>query len=765
MAQQLHAMVGFGDCQAGLHVLHWGQTQPMSTITAIEGAEHVPNEPMLVIPNRLDLNTMQVLEKELGGERRVAWLVENSLRPDAEIMRHLQKKKASGIIYSMEQHSSTQLQALMQAKWAAGQHVVLLTGRPVQPPAYASDVPPGLLNHLLQDHTRPVLPVYVGMYNPDKAPLVTSAAPYEKALVRVLPVLAACPPAQMQAGLQAAWLSAGTDQVSHLLAERAEALPQVLLRHLLACPQATIIDGVDDTRMTYRQLLVLAAPLARRLRKIVINKRLGIVLPPGKYAIVANVACLLVGITPVNIDYTYTGPAFDNLCRLADINRIITEHRFMKMMPDFPWPLTRDIFFIDDALAGSSRFRLPGPWNMLRRWITPKRIAKWLNASPPDPQSEVLAVFSPAEDGVKVSGVSLSHRAVLAGAALSYSRFGLGEGQRVLSAMPLHYKAGLLAGLIHPLLMGQDIVTYPLADASKRLCQLARQYKPALAVFTPAQTADILSSAQEGDFDATSYFVVAGKVHAHTAKRVFQEHRIYLCECYLPPESAMPLACNMAPPQVEKTDDATHAHASGAPGTVGVPLPGVAIRITDLEHDHRVLPVSTPGLLWVKGPGLFSHFIGQEPPPASVQERWICTGDVAQLREDGLLAVGGPRERYSRVNGELISHEMVEHYMLRFLRVEEERGKPRLAVVSMVDEQTGQDQLVLLSTVHRVVGPHDVITLRYDLTNAHISPNLAPGRIIALRAIPTLPSGKVDYPTCRAVARQVLGSSASSRHR
>lgn len=718
----------------------------------------MPAEPALVIPNRVDVQVLQAIETLLGGQKKVAWLVERSLLPAADIMSYLrQQSSPTGILFSVEQTNRDALLTDIRSAQAAGRHVVLLSGRPVQPPASLADVPSRLLHFVLDGYPWAVLPLYAGMFNTSQPPMVTSQAPYERLVIQALPLLPAS--ADPAAGVQAAWLSAGADLVSRLAGESQDTLPQALLRSLLNHPKATIIDGVDDTVMTYGRLLMQAALLAKKLRRLVTHKRIGIVLPPGKYAIIANVACLLSGIRPVNIDYTYDRHAYERLKQLTDIDRVITEQRFMKRMRHFPWPPARDIFLIDEELTGGG-FSLSGSWDFLRRWITPKRIAKWLRTVDMEPHSEALVTFTPAEDAAEVSGVSLSHRAVLTGAAMSYSRFGAGAGARVLSALPFHYRAGLLSGLIYPLLLGQDIITYPLADASKRLCTLARQYKPLLAVFTPVQAREILKHAQEGDFASTSFFHVAGKVHAQIAHEVYKKLHIYLCECYLPQESAMPLACNMAPPEVEKP---THTLATGAPGTVGLLLPGVAIRITDIQQTRKVLPLTSPGLLWIKGAALFSGYAGHEPDTRVAQERWVCTGDVAQLRADGLLSVGGKRTRYSKINGEIVSHEMVEQLMLNFLHIEEQPGEPRLAVVGVPDMETGMEQLVLLSTVHRVVGPHDAITLRYDLTNEHISPNLAPSRIVAVRAIPTLPGGRVNYSICRLLAYRVLGMAGGSR--
>lgn len=727
----------------------------MSPSVTIEGVEHLSTEPVFVIPNRVDMVTLRTLEQALGGDRRITWLIEDSLRPGSEIMAYMRKKQAHGILCSLERMKRDSLAAQMQAAMDAGRHVVLLPGRPTQPPASPADVPPALLHYLLDTCKHPVQPVYIGMYNLKAYPLVTSEAPYEKAQIRLLPAIH--PSAALAPGVTAAWLGAAADQASQLCSGSEETLAPALLHSLLEHPHAVIIDGVDDSRMSYRQLLTHAAPLARRLRKHTISKRLGIILPPGKFSIIANTACILAGITPVNIDYSHGETGFDNVARNAELTRFITEHRFIQMQQQFPWPRPRDILFIDDALSASGLHFLSS-WKIWGRWMTPRRIMSWIRTPVQQPQEEALVVFSPAEEGSAARGASLSHSAVLSGTKLSRSRFCTSDHPRTLSCLPFHHRAGLLSGLVYPLLLGQDIVTYPMPEAGKRLCRLARQYAPTLAVFTPTQAANVLEHAQEDDFAAMRFFHIAGRVSAHAARDAYQKHKIFLCECYLPMESAMPVACNMAPPD---PGDAAPPHtlSYGAPGTVGPMMPGTALRITDINDSGTVLPLTTPGLIWIKGASLASGYLdGKEPYSISQpHERWRCTGDVGYLRDDGLLVINGPRSRFSMINGELVSHEAVERSLQPILRIEADSPTPRIAVVSIPEEREEQELLVLLSTAHRVVGPHDVITIRYALTNAHRPSHWAPQRIVALRAIPTLPGGKVDYAFCRFLAYRALG--------
>ncbi len=70
-----------------------------------EGQGNVPEQAVPVLPNRLDLPAMQELERALGGASRVAWLVEDSLRPAAEVMDYLRTSRAAGILCAVDRQS------------------------------------------------------------------------------------------------------------------------------------------------------------------------------------------------------------------------------------------------------------------------------------------------------------------------------------------------------------------------------------------------------------------------------------------------------------------------------------------------------------------------------------------------------------------------------------------------------------------------------------------------------------------------------------
>src|ERR1035438_7120462 len=66
-----------------------------------------------------------------------------------------------------------------------------------------------------------------------------------------------------------------------------------------------LVDRTSGRRvLTAAQLIAAAAVLARRLRDTVPENRVGIVLPPGAGAVIANLAVVCAGKVPVNFNFT-----------------------------------------------------------------------------------------------------------------------------------------------------------------------------------------------------------------------------------------------------------------------------------------------------------------------------------------------------------------------------------------------------------------------------------------------------------------------------
>ena len=719
-------------------MVDWARTpgQSMSEII-IEGADSVPAQPMLVLPNRVDLATMLELEKALGGTGRIAWMVENTQMPGEVIMNRLRETRSPGFVCAVNQQGRDAIMVKVRQQLERGRHVVLLPGRPLQAPGNLTDVPSGLLS-LFDSTPLHAMPVYAGMYNNYFDAAITTREPYDRLHISI------CPPVkagnQLGARVQAAWMSAQVSQIEKLPMLEHANLPHMLVEALLRNPKGRLLDGIDDSTLLYRDILSAAVMATSVLEKHASTRRMGIILPPGKLGTIANMACLLSGITAVNINYTASKEQFEHMVKQAGLTRFITETRFVNKQRQFSWPHSRDLIFLDQELAEQGPWRLK-VWNTLSKIRTPQQLMEHAHVATPKPEDEAAILFTGGTED-KPMGVPLSHRMLLAGALSLRSRLQLSPGHDILlSVLPAFMPAGLISGLLLPLLGGFDMVTYPTPTAGKRLCTLVHQHAVAMLTNTPAGIRAMLKAATEPTtFAQLQYCISSGaKLPGNLVEIAQQRFGLQLLESYGAAE-VLPFAATSAPAPAADPDSTRPLLPASRKGGVGAPLPGVAVRITGLYTPEASPTPSNPGLVWLKGPAVTRSYLGlsNEDTPR-MHGNWFCTGDVGYMSPDGMLTILGRKVRFTQMGSEMIPHVQLEEILYKVFNVMQEDNERKLAVVS-VPSRTGGEELVLLSTLHKEVIPSDYLTLRYGVTNLHLPASWAPKHIIPVNTSPPCPT-------------------------
>jgi long-chain acyl-CoA synthetase len=102
------------------------------------------------------------------------------------------------------------------------------------------------------------------------------------------------------------------------------------------------------------------------------------------------------------------------------------------------------------------------------------------------------------------------------------------------------------------------------------------------------------------------------------------------------------------------------AQGLNKPGSVGMPLPDVAVRICDADEDTRLLPAGEVGEICISGSQLMSGYWNQ-PGETSVvlreyrdgagADRWLYTGDLGYLDEDGYLFIVDRKKDMIKTSG------------------------------------------------------------------------------------------------------------------
>jgi acyl-[acyl-carrier-protein]-phospholipid O-acyltransferase/long-chain-fatty-acid--[acyl-carrier-protein] ligase len=181
--------------------------------------------------------------------------------------------------------------------------------------------------------------------------------------------------------------------------------------------------------------------------------------------------------------------------------------------------------------------------------------------------------------------------------------------------------------------------------------------------------------------------------------------------------------------------------------SVGRPLPGLAIRITNPATDEKNT-IDQSGIIWMKGSNIFNGYLGRPEITEEVidESGWFKSGDVGRIDDEGFLFIEGRLSRFSKIAGEMVPHENVEAAVNRVWNLDNEI-EPKIAILGIPDEKKGE-AIALLSTISGPAIEQENLDLRYKLLDEGLPSLWCPKTIIPVEEIPILASGKLDIKGC-----------------
>lgn len=515
------------------------------------------------------------------------------------------------------------------------------------------------------------------------------------------------------------------------------------LRHRLFQP--VIVDTYQDRELKGGTLLSVAYLFSQWLRDHVPEKRVGIVLPPGAGAAIANLGCVLADKVPVNLNFTAGSASLKSAQRRADLDTILTAGAVIKKLPpDFPWP--RRQVDIVPVLANFPK------WKILA-WMgisiaCPSFLLRLLMEVPGrGGEREAVLLFTSGSSG-EPKGVVLSHRNVIANTAQCTAIFSTIELTNLLGCLPVFHSFGSTVTFWWPILGGPTTVTYPSPLETTKLIDVIDQHKVELMINTSTFLRAYLKRATREQLESLRFVVTgAEKLPRDLLEDFESKFGITVCEGYGMTEATPVISTNLL--DLPPSDAVPDGVAGRRIGSVGRMLPGLSARIRDPETDEDLSLFET-GMLWLKGANVFDGYLHDPKRSAEVlQDGWYKTGDVARFDEDGFLFIEGRLSRFSKIAGEMAPHGTIEEKVLQALAEsnhasnDEEEDSQNVVVMGVPDKAKGE-AIILLAT--RGV---DLNALRPKLSERGL-PNLwMPRHVKHVDKIPLLASGKLDLKGCQ----------------
>jgi malonyl-CoA/methylmalonyl-CoA synthetase len=318
-------------------------------------------------------------------------------------------------------------------------------------------------------------------------------------------------------------------------------------------------------------------------------------------------------------------------------------------------------------------------------------------------------------------GAVLTHGNFAANALVLLDCWRITSGDRYLATLPLFHVHGLGNGLHCWLASGCHM---RLAERFDRTTapSLFEEYRPTLFFGVPTMYWRLLElgRARAGEIGRAMRLFVSGSAplaaNVHEAFAAVFGHVIL--ERYGMTEVLMILS---NPYDGERR-----------PGTVGLPLPGVEVRI--LDEQGNAVPSGETGELWVRGPSVFAGYWRRpDATAAAFRDGFFRTGDLGSRDRDGYVTLRGRRSDLIISGGFNVYPREVEELLL------EQPGIREAAVVGAPDALRGE---VPVAYVVADV-PLDEAALRERLAGQIASFKL-PRRYVAVDALPRNALGKVQ---------------------
>jgi long-chain acyl-CoA synthetase len=315
-------------------------------------------------------------------------------------------------------------------------------------------------------------------------------------------------------------------------------------------------------------------------------------------------------------------------------------------------------------------------------------------------QSLASLIFTSGTTG-RPKGVMLSHRNLTSMVSMLSSVFDMTTKDGVLSVLPLHHTFEFSTGFLTPLSRGAQITYLPeltgdaLARAIKNghvtgmvgvpaLWELLHRRihnklyersdwigKSADAMIkvnawlrdrTPLNLGPIVfSPIHEGLGGRIRYFISGGSALSEKIQKDFQGLGFTILEGYGLTEASPVLTV-------------TRPENRMLTGSVGRPLPGVEVRIADPD-------ASGVGEVIARGPNvMLGYYSDEDATRNALVERWLYTGDLGKLDDDGnLFLVGRSKEIIVDTNGKNVYPDELEEIYLNSPYVKE------LSIVGLPD--------------------------------------------------------------------------------
>lgn len=477
---------------------------------------------------------------------------------------------------------------------------------------------------------------------------------------------------------------------------------------------APFIEMPDGARFTYADMLSLSAQLAHAVRGLGVQPgdRVAAQVGKGPHVLMLYLACVRCGAVYLPLNTAYTRAELEYFFADAEPRLIVVAAKARDAIAAIA-PASAAVVTLDPDGSGSLMERTIG---------TPGDFAD--AACGPDDLAAIL--YTSGTTG-RSKGAMLTHANLLSNALALRDHWEVEAADRLIHALPIFHIHGLFVAVNVTLVAGSSMILLPQFDPDEILRLMPRA---SLLMGVPTFYTRLL---QHPGLDMASAFgmrlFISGSAPLLPSTHAEFEARTghVILERYGMTETGM----NTSNPYRGKR----------LAGTVGMPLPGVSIRIADPETS-RTLVAGETGMIEVRGPNLFKGYWRMPERTAAefTPDGYFITGDLGLIDDGGYLHIVGRNKDLVISGGYNIYPKEIESELDSLGGVEES------AVIGLPHADLGE-------AVTAIVVPAQGVSLDDQMLFDALRPRLArykqPRRIVFAEGLPRNSMGKVQKNVLR----------------
>jgi long-chain acyl-CoA synthetase len=319
-------------------------------------------------------------------------------------------------------------------------------------------------------------------------------------------------------------------------------------------------------------------------------------------------------------------------------------------------------------------------------------------------------------------GVMLTHENFLSECEATSEIITTTEEDRFASLVPFFHIYGLAIGLVTPLFRG--CCTFLIPQYSPRhFLQKVDEEEVSILIAIPAQYHHLVLAAKRRPLPKKHLrYCISGAapVPVHVIDSFKEAFGIDIMEGYGLTETTSAVAVN--------------PEGKTKPGSVGLPVKGVQIKIVD-KHGNIVSPNKT-GEITVKGKVVMKGYYNlPEEAKEFLPDGWLCTGDIGYQDEEGYLYITDRKKDIIIKGGFNISPAEIETLLMLHPKVKE-------AAVVGEKEKEGREEAIKVFIV-----PNEGVLLTageiIDCCRAKLAPYKVPDGVEFRGSLPKSVTGKI----------------------